>query len=121
MTVSALFGTGLLSTGAFAIGVVTYLRLPLRDILAELCGSNRRAEFWLAVSVVCMTILPLIFAMSYTPTDGLASTPMLEIAAQVKWGLAGLLMAVIVIACILSTFISRHAPIPPAAAAKGTN
>jgi hypothetical protein len=121
MSVSALYGTGLLSTGAFALGVVTYLRLPLRDILAELCGTERRAEFWLAISLVCMTLVPLIFSMNYTPDVGSASTSVLEIAAQVKWGLAGLLTAVIVIACILSTFISKHAPVSPAGSAAATH
>jgi hypothetical protein len=108
MSISALYGTGLLCTGAFAFAVVVYLRLPLRNILAELCGTERRAEFWLAISLVCISLVPLIFATSYTPDK--ASAPILEIAGQVKWGLAGLLAAVIVIACILSTFISRNAP-----------
>lgn len=113
MSISALFGTGLLATGAFALAVVVYLRLPLRDILVELCGTERRAEFWLAISLVCLTLVPLIFSMSYTPDK--TSVPIMEIASQLKWGLAGLLSAVIVIACILSTFISRHAPVPAAA------
>jgi hypothetical protein len=71
----------------------------------ELCGTGERAAFWVAFSSISITLVPLIFAMQYTPELGGETAAVLEIAAQLKWGFAGLLGAVLVHGWILSRFI----------------
>jgi len=108
MTPSILFLTGLAATLATSLAIVAYLRGPLRSILVELCGTRERATFWVAFSNVALALVPLIFAMQYTPDLQGGTTAVLEVAAQLKWALAGLLSAVAVLGWVLSRFIRRQ-------------
>jgi hypothetical protein len=109
MTASILFLVGLATTLVASLAIVTYLRGPLHDILVELCGTRERAEFWAAFSQVTLILLPLLFAMQYTPELKAGASSVLEVATQLKWGLAGLLSAVIVLGWVLGRFIRRQA------------
>ncbi len=120
MTPSILFLTGLGLTLVTAMGIVGYLRSPLHSILAELCGTRQRADFWVAFCNVAITLVPMIFAMQYVPQFKDGNGAVLELAAQLKWALAGLLASVVLVGWILSRFILRHpviagAPRPPLA------
>jgi flagellar biogenesis protein FliO len=58
---------------------------------------------------VTITLVPLIFAMQYTPDLKAGSSAVLELAAQLKWALAGLLLAVLILGWVLKGFIRRQA------------
>jgi hypothetical protein len=105
---SIMFLVGLAVTMMIALAIVAYLRGPLYGILVELCGNRERAAFWVAFSNVTLALLPLIFAMQYTPDVTPETSVVLEIAAQLKWALAGLLSAVVVLGWVLSRFIRRQ-------------
>ena len=105
---SIMFLVGLAVTMLIALAIVAYLRGPLYSILVELCGNRERAVFWVAFSNVTLALLPLIFAMQYTPDATPGTSAVLEIAAQLKWALAGLLSAVVVLGWVLSRFIRRQ-------------
>ena len=105
---SIMFLVGLAVTMMIALAIVAYLRGPLYSILVELCGNRERAAFWVAFSNVTLVLLPLIFAMQYTPDVTPGTSVVLEIAAQLKWALAGLLSAVVVLGWVLSRFIRRQ-------------
>jgi hypothetical protein len=107
MTLSILFLTGLTVTLITSLAIVAYLRRPLHSIPVELCGSGERAAFWVAFSNVTIALVPLIFAMQYTPKLTSGSTPVLEVAAQLRWALAGLLGAIVILGWVLSRFIRR--------------
>ncbi len=108
MTPSMLFLLGLLLTLVTAFVIVIYLRRPLHGMLIELCGTKERAEFWVSFSSITVTLVPLIFAMQYTPGLKPGTTPILELAAQLKWALAGLLAAVLILGWVISSFIKRQ-------------
>lgn len=105
---SIMFLVGLAVTLMIALAIVAYLRGPLYSILVELCGNRERAAFWVAFSNVTLALLPLIFAMQYTPDVTRGTSVVLEIAAQLKWALAGLLSAVVVLGWVLSRFIRQQ-------------
>jgi hypothetical protein len=109
MTTSVLFLLGLGLTLIATFAIVAYLRSPLHNILVELCGTRERAAFWVSFSNVTITLVPLIFAMQYTPDLKAGSTAVLELAAQLKWALAGLLFAVLILGWVLMGFIHRQA------------
>jgi hypothetical protein len=109
MTTSVLFLLGLGLTLIATFAIVAYLRSPLHNILVELCGTRERAAFWVSFSNVTITLVPLIFAMQYTPDLKAGSTAVLELAAQLKWALAGLLFAVLVLGWVLRGFLRRQA------------
>lgn len=106
MSASILFVVGIGITLLASLAIVIYMQGPLRAILTELCGTAERADFWLAFSNVALTLAPLIFAASCTP-DPRGST-VIEIAAQLKWGFIGLLIALITIGWVISRFIPRQ-------------
>ena len=99
MTPSVLFLTGLAATLVTSLAIVAYLRVPLHSILVELCGTRERAAFWVAFSNVTLALLPLMFAMEYTPELKGGTPAVLEVAAQLNgpwrvfsvpsWSLAG--------------------------------
>src|SRR5919108_3759558 len=108
MTPSILFLAGLAATLSTSFVIVGYLRKPLHNILVELCGTGERAVFWVAFSNVTLTLVPLLFAMQYTPELRRETSAVLEIATQLKWALAGFLSAVVVLGWVLGTFIRRQ-------------
>jgi hypothetical protein len=108
MTASFLFLVGLGLTLLTALAIVAYLRSPLHSILVELCGTPGRAAFWVSFSNVTLTLAPLIFAMQYTPCLKEGSSATLELAAQLKWALVGLLFAVLMLGWVLSSYVRRQ-------------
>jgi hypothetical protein len=109
MTASILFLVGIGLTLITVFAIVAYLRSPLHSILKELCGTGERAAFWVAFSNVTIILVPLIFAMQYTPCLRDGSSATLELAAQLKWALAGMLLAVLILGWVLSGYIRRRA------------
>ena len=112
MSVSILFAVGLLITEVVSLIVVLYLKAPLHKVLVELCGNGERAAFWTAFSSVTLTLAPPILAMQHTPEMGGKTAVVLEIAAQLKWGLLGLFLAVVILGWVLSRFIPRTTLLP---------
>ena len=106
MNVSLLFLSGLAVTAMMSFGVVSYLQRPLRKLLGELCGNDDRAQFWTVFSNVTVTFVPLVAALQYQPSPG-TSPALIEIGTQLKWGLVGLVLSVLILGKILMKFIPR--------------
>jgi hypothetical protein len=98
--------TALVVLGCTAI--VAYVRRHLRSLLMELCGTAERASFWLAFSNVALIIVPLIFALEYTPELNSGKSVVFEIAAQLRYGLIGFIVTLSFLAIILLRFIPTH-------------
>ena len=91
--------------------LVGYLRPFLRKVLAELCGTEDRAQFWTAFSNILLIGMPVIFALSYHPEAGNAEELFFEVARKLSGNLGGLLFALICIGFIVS-FFALVAPKP---------
>ena len=107
MSATTVFALGVFGTLAVGIGIVWYLRQPLRNILIELCGNAARAEFWTSFSAVAMGVVPVIFAMGYHPAPGPQAPAAFELAEQLKWGLIGLIGTVVVLGWVVGRSIVR--------------
>jgi hypothetical protein len=103
-----MFALGLAITVFTSALVVIYLRPSLAQLLADLCGSQERAEFWTAFSTVPIGSVPLIFALADVPTTGVS--PLLQIADQLKCGLIGMVLSVLVLGWVLRGFITKQLP-----------
>lgn len=112
MTNAILYVTGVVVTFGLSLVAVGYLRAPLQGILVELCGTGERARFWVAFANVTLMLVPVIFAMASIPELPPGTTAVLQVAAQLKWALAALFVALLVLGFILSRFIVRQ-PVPP--------
>lgn len=107
MTGSVPFAVGLTLTLLVSLAVVHYMNAPLRRLLHELCGNPQRAEFWGAFSNITVALVPMIFAMDYEPASSWKSVSLVEVGQQLKWGLVGLVISVLMLGWILSRFIPR--------------
>jgi hypothetical protein len=108
MNISLLFAVGLLYASMVSAGVVAYIRQPLRHLLIELCGNAERAEFWTAFSAITVGLVPLIFALGYTPSLGTA--PVMEVGNQLRWALIGMVGSVLVLGWMIGRFIPCTPP-----------
>jgi uncharacterized membrane protein YhaH (DUF805 family) len=99
-----------LTLGVSAL-LVRYLRPFLRKILIDLCGTEDRAQFWVAFSNLLLIGLPVIFALNYQPEAQSAQALFFEVARKLSGNLGGLLAALIGIGLIVS-FFALVAPRP---------
>ena len=107
MTATAVFAVGTLGTLLLGIGVIAYLRQPLKTILLELCGSEQRAGFWTAFSAIALGLVPVMFAIGCHPAPGPHSPAVFELADQLKWGLIGLMSSVLMLGWMIGRSITR--------------
>jgi hypothetical protein len=85
------------------------LRRHLAYILAELCGSRERGDFWMALASLCALLAAT--AASTFPYPPVFLHPILQCAS----GLAGVLTSLLVLAGALLLFIRRFEDCPRAA------
>ena len=103
-------------TLAVCAAIVAYLRPHLRRILADLCGTDERAQFWLAFATILLAGLPLIFGLGYQPGTVTGELLFFDVARQVKINLLGFLLALVAIGGVVS-FFALVAPRPERQAA----
>jgi hypothetical protein len=113
MYVSLVFACGLATTLLAALTVVRYLSGPLRAQLKELCGNAERAEFWTAFSSVTVILTPAIFAIPADPSAASGTPALLAIVSQLRWGLIGLVISVLMLGWILGRFIPKTLVVRP--------
>jgi uncharacterized membrane protein YhaH (DUF805 family) len=112
MSPTVIFAVGVAGTGAACLGVILYFAPHLRKLLIELCGTAERADFWLAFSNVMLFLVPVIFALWVPPDSGQDVSAIVQVAAQLKWALAGLVISVLSMGIVLSAYIPRR-PLQP--------
>jgi len=110
MTDMATFLTGVGAATAASAAVVAYLRRHLESILTDLCGTVERARFWAAFSNVTLILVPLIVAMDYRPEARHGAGVVLEMGTQLKYVLIGLVVTVVLLGIVISSFIPRSRP-----------
>jgi len=84
--------------------LVRYLRPFLRKVLIDLCGTEERAQFWMAFSNILLIGMPVIFALSYSPETWNTEELFFEIARKLSGNLGGMLFALIVFGFVISVF-----------------
>ncbi len=105
LTIAFLSDMGL--AAFLSIGLVAYVKAPLRSLLIELCGTRERASFWLAFSNVALVLIPLIFVLDYKPELGPGKSLIFEMATQLKYALIGFVIALSGLALVMLRFIPR--------------
>ncbi|HEY4837636.1 MAG TPA: hypothetical protein VIH72_03455 [Candidatus Acidoferrales bacterium] len=107
MSEPTIFALGISGASAISVGVMFYLRRPLRALLTDLCGTADRASFWCAFSNITLFLLPLLFMLDYSPDDSSNSIWLWPLANIFKRGLLGLSLTVVVLGIVLGSFIRR--------------
>ena len=115
MGLTTAFLVDVVLTAALSIGLVAYVKEPLRSLLIELCGTKERASFWLAFSNVALVLISLIFTLSYTPESGPDKNVVFEMGTQLKYAMVGFVIALGALGLILLRFIPRDKTRTPVA------
>ena len=102
-------------TVAAASIIAAYLRPFLRKILIDLCGTEDRAQFWLAFTNIWLVGMPVILSLNYSPLSRRPEEIFFEVAGKLSGNLGGFLFA---LACVgvAVTFFALIAPRPKAEA-----
>jgi hypothetical protein len=109
-------GAGMGLVAAALAVVVRLLHRPLSATMAELCGERRRGEFWTYMSEIALAVgslLVVLVGVLLTPVFSTRASPVLAVAALLRWGLAGLLLALAAVGALVAQFtlrLGRHAP-----------
>jgi uncharacterized membrane protein YhaH (DUF805 family) len=101
------FLLGLAITIGLSLAIVWYLSSHMEWVLIDLCGTERRADFWMAFSNIILILVPLIFAMQVSSAAGDSGPLVLQLIYQLKWSLIGLVTSLLALGAILSLFIRR--------------
>jgi hypothetical protein len=109
------FLLGLLITAGLGFSIVIYLKTRLKGILIDLCGTEVRADFWMAFSNVTLILVPMIFAMQGQPETNQTTSIIFLLSDQLKWAFIGLIISVAGLGAVLSHYIPDG---PPQKAAK---
>ena len=112
MRETIIFLSGLATTAAITAAALLYLRRPLQRQLVELCGNAERASFWTSFTTITVGLVPLIFALQAKPsgTDRLA---IFVFADELKWGLIGLALSVLVVGKVVGKFLPKPVVVAP--------
>jgi hypothetical protein len=98
------FGVQIVLTLFISMLLAGYLRPFLRNVLADLCGTEERAQFWTAFSTLLLIGMPVIFALNYRPEATNTEELFFEVARKLSGNLGGLLVALISIGLMISFF-----------------
>lgn len=105
------FVTSLVLVALLALFVIRVLRRPLADLLAELCGNDRRARFWTVFVGIGIVLASLECALIVMP--GNASTvwtglqEVRVLLSVLRAGLFGLLVGFGALGVVLLVSIGR--------------
>lgn len=95
--------------------IVAYLRPFLRKILLDLCGTDDRANFWMAFTNIWLIGMPAILSLNFSPVSTVPEEIILEVVGKLSGNLGGFLFALVCVGVIVS-FFALVAPRPKAEA-----
>lgn len=107
----------LILTLLVSVCVTLLLRTALRRVLADLCGTQERANFWTIFSMIMLIAMPLVIGMGYTPEAAHSGDLFFEMTRQLRGNFFGYLFALAVIGGFIS-FFAIFAPRPQAGEGK---
>jgi hypothetical protein len=114
MNEALVFLVGLAATMGVVLVALLYLKNPLQNILADLCGTTERARFWTAFSNITLFLVPLALALGHQPDASVKQAAIFEISGQMECAAIGFVVSIVVMGFILSTYISRGCSVRPA-------
>jgi hypothetical protein len=101
----------LATTATACLLVSGYIRPFLKRVLADLCGTEERAQFWVVFSNIMLVVLPVIFGLGFSPLESSHEAVFFEVMGQLRWNLFGLVLSLAAIGGAVS-FFALVAPRP---------
>lgn len=82
----------------------------LFELLEDICGTASRARFWRNYTAMIVVLVPVASVMMLGRVDERSAADVLTFADQFRWGLFGLIMALLAIAVIIMTSLPPQRP-----------
>jgi hypothetical protein len=98
-------------TLALSLIAIAYLQQPLRRVLFDICRKRDHARFWASSANVLMLAMPLSIELLLIDLSTSSDSNMVWILTQAKWGLLGLVVAVVVVS-VGVMMLGRSATVP---------
>jgi hypothetical protein len=111
MNAILVFLTQLTATATACLLVSAYIRPFLKRVLADLCGTEERAQFWVAFSNIMLVVMPVIFGLGFSPLENSHQAIFFAVMGQLRWNLFGLVLSLAAIGGAVS-FFALVAPRP---------
>lgn len=113
MNIILIYAGQLVVTLATCILLTAYLRPFLRRVLNELCGTEGRAQFWIAFANIMLILVPVLFGLGYRP-DAIPSTQwFFDLTRQLRTNLFGFVLSLLATGIAVG-FFALVAPKPQA-------
>lgn len=87
--------------------LVYYLRGHLKNILIDLCGTEPRAQFWMAFSTAGIVLLPITCALGYDPQKCKNLPLVFQLSQQMQSIFIGVILTLAVLGFVLGVFIAQ--------------
>ena len=104
MSIIVLYLLQLAVTLIACLGLAAYIRPVLRRVLADLCGTDERAQFWTTFSNIMLVVMPLIFGLGFKPESMVFDEAFFALTAQLRWNLLGFIISLVSIGFAVSFF-----------------
>jgi hypothetical protein len=98
-------------TLALSLIAIAYLQQPLRRVLFDICRKRDHARFWASSANVLLLAMPLSIELLLIDLSTSSDSNLVWILNQAKWGLLGLVVAVVVVS-VGVMMLSRSATVP---------
>jgi hypothetical protein len=102
------FVAAALLTLLFSAVIVAVLWRSLLAILIDLCGTQTRARYWCCYSSIVFFLVPLCAVLLGRTTAANSEPFLFQVADQLRWGMLGLIAALVVVSVCLSAYIKER-------------
>ena len=103
---------GVAMAALISLATIMVLRKSYREILEELCGTAKRASYWVRMSEVCLVVITLYVATLRDDHSAVGHPGMVYLfwglMRQVAWILATVFASLVVIALVVARSLPRE-------------
>jgi hypothetical protein len=113
METIAFFLAGVVLSLLFSVAIIATLRKSYSEIVGELCGTTRRAGYWIKTSEACIVVITLFVAITFHSYRGMEQPDAIALfwglMRQVAWILAAIFLCLIVISLVVLRSLPHQA------------
>lgn len=120
------FLVGVVLALLFSVTIVAVLRKSYSEIVEELCGTARRAGYWIRTSEACIVLVTLFAAITFHSYRVMEQPDAIalfwSLTRQVAWILAALFISLLVISLVVLRSLPHQAKqiqLPPTGSPQG--
>jgi hypothetical protein len=95
MNTILLYAGQLTVTLTICLLLTAYIRPFLKRVLVDLCGTEGRAQFWVAFTNIMLILVPSLFALGYQPNANVYGQEFFALTRQLRTNLIGFVLSLL--------------------------